>query len=129
MQPVFLKIFHQGKLLKVKPFSDEQISIGSGDGLTLKLKGLSPWHVLIERKLNKYTIFDLGSETGTLVGGKKISGEVQLKSQDFIALGEYQIQFFIGPPQDDSSLQAEGGSEQSVPSLEVPSVKEPEETI
>ena len=97
-QPLFLKIFYRGQLLKIRPFTEEQISIGSGEGLSLVLPGLAPWHILIEKKQDTYTVFDLGSESGTLLDGKKIAEEHELQSGSFLTLGEYQIQFFVGPP-------------------------------
>ena len=98
MQPLFLKIFYQGRLLKVCPFTDDQISIGSGEGLSLKLRGIAPWHVIIEKKWDRYTIFDLGSETGTFINKQKIAGEHTLKSGSVFQIGPYLIQFFVGPP-------------------------------
>ena len=103
MQPLFLKIVHRGKLVKIQPFTEDQISIGSGEGLSLQLKGLSPWHLLIERKLDKYTAFDLGSEMGTLLQGEKLVGEKEIQSGSFLVMGEYQIQFFVGVPKDTTS--------------------------
>ena len=98
---VVLKIFYQGRLFKVCPFTDDQISAGSGEGLALRLNGLAPWHIVIERKWERYTVFDLGSETGTFVNGKRIAGETELSSGSHFQIGPYQIQFFIGePPQD-----------------------------
>ena len=122
LNPLFLKIFYQGKLLKVRPFTEEQISIGSGEGLSLTLRGLAPWHVLIEKKQNGYIAFDLGSDAGTLVDGRRIEGECALRSGSFLTLGEYQIQFFTelppkgpiptvsGTPSVKSSLKSSAGS-------------------
>ena len=98
MQPLFLKIFYRRKLLRICPFTDDQISIGSGEGLSLKLKGVAPWHTIIEKKWDRYSIFDLGSEAGTFVNGQKIAGEHTLQSGSFFSIGPYEIQFFVGPP-------------------------------
>ena len=103
MQPLFLKIFHHGSLLRTKPFVDDQISIGSGEGLNLQLEGLSPWHVLIEKKADKYFVFDLGSEEGTYLDGDRVAGEIEIVSGSKLTLGDYEIQFFIGAPQDVSA--------------------------
>lgn len=107
MQPVVLKIFHREVLLKTKTFTDDQISIGSGEGLSLQLEGLSPWHVLIEKKRNKYYIFDLGSEEGSFLNGKRITGEEELSSGSNLTFGEYKIQFFIGEAQEQDTLPPE----------------------
>ena len=98
LKPLFLKVFYQGRLLKIQPFTEEQISVGGGEGLSLVLQGLAPWHILIEKKGADYIIFDLGSEIGTLLNGQRVMGECKLSSGSLITLGEYQIQFFIGPP-------------------------------
>ncbi len=100
MQPLFLKIFHHGSLLRTRPFVDDQISIGSGEGLNLQLEGLHPWHVLIEKKEDKYFVFDLGSEEGTYLNGDRVTGEMEIVSGSKIALGDYEIHFFIGAPQE-----------------------------
>ena len=97
-QPLFLKIFYRGQLLKIRPFTEDQISVGSGEGLSLVLPGIAPWHILIEKKQDTYTVFDLGSESGTLLDGQKIAEEQEIQSGSFLTLGEYQIQFFVGPP-------------------------------
>ena len=93
-----LRIFYQGRLFKVCPFTDDQISVGSGEGLSLRLGGIAPWHIIIEKKWDRYTIFDLGSETGTFVNGQRIAGEHTLESGAGFQIGPYQVQFFIGPP-------------------------------
>ena len=95
-----LKIFKRDQLLKIKIFTDDQISIGSSEGLNLQLDGLSPWHALIEKKHDVFCILDLNSETGTLLNGQKITEETPLPSGSFIHIGPYKIQFFIGPPAD-----------------------------
>ena len=97
-QPLFLKIFYKGQLLKIRPFTEEQISIGSGDGLSLVLPGIAPWHILIEKKQDIYTVLDLDSDSGTLLDGKRVEEEQEIESGSFLTLGEYQIQFFVGPP-------------------------------
>ena len=124
MQLLVLKVFYQGRLFKVCPFTDDQISVGSGEGLSLRLGGIAPWHIIIEKKWDRYTIFDLGSETGTFVNGQRIAGEHNLQSGTNFQIGPYQIQFFVGPPPKDfpppfvSSTQAPvSGSVQSPSSL------------
>ena len=98
MQLLVLRIFYQGRLFKVCPFTDDQISVGSGEGLSLRLGGIAPWHIIIEKKWDRYTIFDLGSETGTFINGQRIAGEHTLESGTGFQIGPYQIQFFVGPP-------------------------------
>ncbi|MCZ0932575.1 MAG: AgmX/PglI C-terminal domain-containing protein [Oligoflexia bacterium] len=98
MQYLSLKIFQDSKLIKTKIFTDDQISIGSSEGLNLQLEGLSPWHALIEKKHDIFCILDLNSETGTRLNGEKITDETPLQSGAVIHIGLYEIHFFIGPP-------------------------------
>ncbi len=121
MQPLFLKIFHHGSLLRTRPFVDDQISIGSGEGLNLQLEGLSPWHVLIEKKLDKYFIFDLGSEEGTYLNGDRVTGEMEIISGSKITLGDYEIQFFIGAPQNVDLQKSKPSPKPVEQEVEVPS--------
>ena len=93
-----LKIFKQDQLVKTKIFTDDQISVGSSEGLNLQLDGISPWHILIEKKHDIFCILDLNSETGTLLNGQKITEETPISSGSLITVGPYEIQFFIGPP-------------------------------
>ncbi len=98
MSYLSLKIFKQGQLLKTKIFTDDQISIGSSEGLSLQLEGISPWHALIEKKHDIFCVLDLHSETGTWLAGQKITEESPISSGAMIGIGPYEIQFFIGPP-------------------------------
>ena len=96
MSYLLLKIFQNSQLLKTKIFTDDQVSIGSSEGLNLHLPELAPWHVLIEKKLNVFSVLDLGSDTGTFLNGQRIEEEALLKSGDRIQAGPYEFQFFVG---------------------------------
>ncbi|MDE0091766.1 MAG: FHA domain-containing protein, partial [Oligoflexia bacterium] len=98
MQYLSLKIFKDSKLIKTKIFTDDQISIGSSEGLSLQLEGLSPWHVLIEKKHDIFCILDLNSETGTRLNGQAVTDETPLQSGSVIHIGSYEVHFFVGPP-------------------------------
>lgn len=120
MQLLVLRIFYKGRLFKVCPFTDDQVSVGSGEGLSLRLDNIAPWHILIEKKWDRYTIFDLGSETGTFVNGQRIAGEHALESGTGFQIGPYQIQFFIGPPPQNFPPPSTVSNEASQPSLSSP---------
>lgn len=98
-QPVFLRIYLNGKLDSVKQFSAEQIVIGSNADLQLPLVGddISPIHAVIEERDTGYYISDLGSQTGSFRNGKKVFDEA-LVSGDELQVGPYKIEFFIGVP-------------------------------
>ena len=116
MSYLSLKIFKQSRFVKTKIFTDDQISIGSSEGLSLQLEGISPWHILIEKKHDIFCILDLNSETGTVLNGQKITDETPISSGSMIHVGPYEIQFFIGPPAEKSS--SPKPSSPIVPSLE-----------
>ena len=122
MQYLSLKIFKDSKLIKTKIFTDDQISIGSSEGLNLQLEGLSPWHVLIEKKHDIFCILDLNSETGTRLNGGQITDETALSSGSIIHIGPYEIHFFVGPPTG-KSKELKSPSQQTTPS--VPEFQEP----
>ena len=99
-QPVFLKIYHSGKLITNRQFLSDQISIGSstdGPSLTLADPSVCFWHALIEKRGGKYHISDLGSPNGTFVNTQPVL-ESALQHGDQIKVGDFVIQFFIGVP-------------------------------
>ena len=134
MQYLSLKIFKDSKLIKTKIFTDDQISIGSSEGLSLQLEGLSPWHVLIEKKHDIFCILDLNSETGARLNGEQITDETVLSSGSIIHIGPYEIHFFIGPSAE-NTLQAkesrssvqQGTASTAVPQEPSPAASVPQE--
>ena len=99
-QPIFLKVYQAGKLIKSQQFMVEQISIGSGaEGplLVLEDPSVNYWHALIEKRGNEYYISDLGSPTGTFVNSHPVL-ESPVKHGDHITVGELTIHFYVGVP-------------------------------
>lgn len=122
-----LKIFKQSQFVKTKIFTDDQVSIGSSEGLNLQLDGISPWHLLIEKKHDIFCILDLNSETGTLLNGQRITDETPITTGSIITIGPYEIHFFIGPPVEQQAGQSPKAKAQSVQTKEakpVPDLKE-----
>lgn len=99
MQPIFLRIYTNGKLEEVKQFSEDQIVIGRNpeNQLHLKDEAVSPVHAVIEVRDSGYYISDLGSQLGTFKNGQKTFDE-QIQSGDEFQIGPYKIEFFIGVP-------------------------------
>ena len=133
MSFVSLKIFKNSKLIQTKVFSDDQISIGSSQGLSLQLENISPWHVLIEKKHDKFLILDLDSDTGTKLNGKSIEEETLINSGDKIEVGDYTLEFFIVSKKEDkkekkiSKKQSQSKKEEVDPrSISIPSIEEEE---
>ncbi len=98
-QPIFLRIYQDGKLENVKQFTEEQVVIGRNTDLLVSLKSdeVSPLHAVIEERESGYYISDLGSDSGTFKNGQKIFDE-KIESGDEIKIGSYVLEFFIGVP-------------------------------
>jgi pSer/pThr/pTyr-binding forkhead associated (FHA) protein len=107
-QPVFLRIYLNGKLENVKQFTDEQVVIGKNADLQVSLTddSISPVHAVIEERDTGYYISDLGSHLGTFRNGQKAFDE-QLQSGDELQIGPYKIEFFIGVPKPTQAPKAE----------------------
>lgn len=128
MSYLSLKIFKQDQFVKTKIFTDDQISIGSSEGLSLQLDGISPWHILIERKHDIFCILDLNSETGTFLNGQKVADETPISSGSLITAGPYTIQFFVGPPvENKAQAPVETKSDAETVAPVVPSLQEKKE--
>ncbi len=102
--PIFLRIYQSGKLLTVKQFTDEQIVIGSNEGIQLTLagEGVFPLHCCIDERDTGYYVLDLGSQLGTFKNGHKIFDET-IESGDELQIGPYKIEFFVGVPKPTSA--------------------------
>ena len=59
---------------------------------------LSREHFLVERTGEKWTIQDLNSRNGTVIGGSRIHGKVSLSDQDVIIAGHLSFTFLSGVP-------------------------------
>lgn len=96
---MILRIYKGDKLIEVKQFTEDQISIGHGANVHLDLKdeAVSPIHCLIELRDSGFYICDLGSASGTLKNNNVILDE-PLSSGDYIGVGPYRVQFFVGVP-------------------------------
>ena len=129
MSYLSLKIFKHGQFVKTKMFTDDQISIGSSEGLSLQLEGISPWHILIERKHDVFCILDLDSETGTLLNGQRITDETLISSGALITVGPYEIQFFVGPPVKKLQTSARLDPDVKTSAAAVPSFQEEEKPV
>ena len=98
-QPVFLRVYLNGKLENVKQFTEEQIVIGRNADLQLPLQenSVSPLHAVIEERDTGYYISDLGSQSGTFKNGQKVFDD-KIESGEEFKIGAYSIEFFIGVP-------------------------------
>ncbi len=72
--------------------SKDKLILGSVVSADLRLagEGVSPVHAVIERQGETLTIYDLASETGVFVNGKKVIAQV-LNASDEIGIGHHKI--------------------------------------
>ncbi|MEO0337199.1 MAG: FHA domain-containing protein, partial [Pseudomonadota bacterium] len=98
-QPVVLRIYLNGKLEGVKQFTEPQIVFGRNPEAQVDLQDeeVSLLHAAIAEQDGKYVISDMGTQSGTFLNGEKVL-ESEIKSEDEIQIGPYQVQFFIGIP-------------------------------
>ena len=73
-----------------------RITIGrSGADLTLNDSEASRQHAAVEIRDSAYTLTDLGSTNGTLVGGEKISGPVELADKSEFQVGATTLMLIV----------------------------------
>jgi pSer/pThr/pTyr-binding forkhead associated (FHA) protein len=91
-----------GQKDKIFKFDKERIVIGTVESADVRLlgHGISPIHSVLELKaddatgLISATIFDLASETGTFVNGRKIVTQI-LENGNEIIVGSYKLEFQV----------------------------------
>ena len=89
-------------LVRTGPAAGTSINVGLNDvaigrdpgtsGAKIADPEISRRHALIRRTGKGYSVFDLGSTSGTVVDGVKVSGH-ELQNGDLVTLGETELQF------------------------------------
>ena len=89
-------------LVRTGPAAGTSINVGLNDvaigrdpgtsGAKIDDPEISRRHALIRRTGKGYSVFDLGSTSGTVVDGVKVSGH-ELQNGDLVTLGETELQF------------------------------------
>lgn len=97
--PIILRIFKNGNLAEVKQFEANQVIFGHDADVSVDLQGddISAIHCILELRDSGYYLCDMGSATGTKKNGQAVLDE-PISSGDFIEVGQYRIQFFVGAP-------------------------------
>ncbi len=74
-------------------FEQEEVTIGRlpENDIVLNKGNVSKYHAQISRRGAKIAVVDMGSTNGTLLNGKKISGQAFLSPGDLIAIGDYTL--------------------------------------
>ncbi len=90
----------------VVPLVRDEVTIGRKEGNTIRLteRNVSRKHAKLRRANGAFLVSDLKSFNGVRVNGRRIDGEVELKSGDQIVIGDYQLALqFEGTEQIDTS--------------------------
>ncbi len=77
----------------------DSVILGSGAGVAVKIADplVSNFHVMLKVDANgTVKAIDLGSDSGTTVGGKAIAGPTALQPGDVLTLGKSQVQVLFG---------------------------------
>jgi hypothetical protein len=124
-KPVVLRIYKNEQLLGVKQFLDAQIVFGQPGDVQVALEGasVSLLHASLEEREDGYYISDLGSENGTFLNGVQVLDN-KVESGDSIKIGDYKVEFFIGPPKPKVSSELSGVFQVSPPKEVEPVAKQ-----
>jgi hypothetical protein len=75
---------------------DSRIGRGKQNDLVLADKAVSREHILIREENERFTLYDRGSKTGTLVNDRRVEYPVLLEHDDLIVIGDTRLRFVIG---------------------------------
>jgi DNA-binding winged helix-turn-helix (wHTH) protein len=87
------------------PLSDGEHVLGRDDGCVVRSRSVrvSRRHAKITVRSGRAVLEDLGSRNGTLVGGRRIDGPIELTGGDTIGVGPEEI-VFLGPGEAGSTV-------------------------
>jgi hypothetical protein len=91
---VTLAIYRGGKLRRTVTRSEESITIGAGADALVVVDGddVGELHATLNRNDDgSISVLDLGTESGTLVNGERISSNATLQPGDRVGVGEIEI--------------------------------------
>ena len=85
-----------GKIQTIDFGSKEKLTLGrdSSNDVVLDMPNISRLHAQVERIGRRYSVTDMRSANGTFVNDQRIDGQVWLKPQDTIRIGQYR--FVVG---------------------------------
>jgi pSer/pThr/pTyr-binding forkhead associated (FHA) protein len=78
----------------IVPFESDEITVGrAAEGVTFRLseRNVSRRHARFVRANGAIFVEDLGSLTGTLVNGERVSGRRRVREGDLVEIGEYDL--------------------------------------
>jgi len=89
----------KGRLLSEVAFAGPQLRIGRmrENDVVVNNLAVSRFHATLRRDGGGFVLEDLGSENGTQVNGKRVSGTVPIAPGDVIQLGKYELRIDAKP--------------------------------
>ena len=86
----------QGKIQTIDFGSKDKLTFGrdASNDVVLEMPNISRLHAQVERIGRRYAVTDMRSANGTFVNDQRIDGQVWLKPQDTIRIGQYR--FVVG---------------------------------
>jgi pSer/pThr/pTyr-binding forkhead associated (FHA) protein len=106
--PITFHIYQGGQLVRSETLAQDVIKIGKLDSSHLKIDddGVSRMHSVIEvSSAGEVSIIDLGSATGTIVNGERVS-KVRIETGDQLQFGNTVIAVEIGSSDEDEAEDA-----------------------
>ncbi len=84
-----------GGLIQTIPLGLQTFTIGRGSDQDIRIidHTVSRNHAEIRHEGESFFVRDVGSVNGTLLNGKPLEGEVELKSGDIIGIGKHSLVF------------------------------------
>jgi pSer/pThr/pTyr-binding forkhead associated (FHA) protein len=89
----------KGRLLSEVAFAGPQLRIGRmrENDVVVNNLAVSRFHAVLRREGEGFALEDLGSENGTQLNGKRITGSVPIEAGDVIQLGKYELRIAANP--------------------------------
>jgi hypothetical protein len=75
---------------------DSRIGRSKQNDIVLADKAVSREHILIREENERFTLYDRGSKTGTLVNDQRVEYPVLLEHDDLIEIGDTRLRFVTG---------------------------------
>jgi pSer/pThr/pTyr-binding forkhead associated (FHA) protein len=94
--------YRDGEINLAFPIRGPKVTIGRENDNIIQLphEKVSKYHALLTQEGERWKIQDLKSTNGVLVNGKKVT-QSELKDQDLVKIGPYELYFETNVPADD----------------------------
>ncbi len=101
-EPFYIKVTSPQGTISQKEIAADCLTLGRSSRNDIVISDIlaSRFHAEIIRKSDAFYARDLGSKNGTLLNGKLLKNEIELKNGDEIKIGKWSILFHVGIPQE-----------------------------